>query len=82
LLFESYNTRSSDNISHQLPKANNWFSLLVAKVLKETPKEEKEAKLQQILAITGNEIIQPLTTMNYRALLHDNAKIHFPRGSL
>ena len=39
--------------------------LLVAKVLEETPEEEKEAKLQQILAITGNEIIQPLTTMNY-----------------
>ena len=26
LLFESYNTRSSDKISHQLQKANNWFS--------------------------------------------------------
>jgi hypothetical protein len=39
--------------------------LLVARVLKETPEEEKEVKLQQILAITGNEIIQPLTTMNY-----------------
>jgi hypothetical protein len=39
--------------------------LLVARVLKETPEKEKEVKLQQILAITGNEIIQPLTTMNY-----------------
>ncbi len=33
-----------------------FLPLLVARVLEETQEEEKEAKLQQILAITGNEI--------------------------
>jgi hypothetical protein len=39
--------------------------LLVARVLEQTPEDEKETKLQEILAITGDEIIQPLTTLNY-----------------